>query len=124
MKRSALKTNTRTQSRFKKLKARAVGVFNSWIVLRDDGICYTCGRPGNQAGHFIHRKLPFSEVNTHCQCHICNCGRGGNLETYEARLIAEYGYEAVEKMKRDAEIVHRYSIDELETIIHEYGRSK
>jgi len=35
------------------LKKALWTVFSKWIRQRDKFICYTCGKPGNHAGHYV-----------------------------------------------------------------------
>lgn len=51
-----------------KLKHKAEALFHKYVCKRDHYICYTCGKEGNQAGHYWHNKLDFDERNLHCQC--------------------------------------------------------
>jgi len=85
-----------------KLKKLAEKWFHKYIILRDKRICFTCGKPGNQAGHFWHNKLDFDERNLHCQCAYCNLYRSGNLAEYSAKLIKKYGQEWFDNLYSDA----------------------
>ena len=54
-----------------RLRDRAWILCSEYIRKRDKGICFTCGEPGDQAGHFKHGKnceRYFDEYNIHCQC--------------------------------------------------------
>lgn len=104
----------------------AVKVFNTYIRQRDKfrlhRKCYTCGKEGTEAGHFIHNKnaVKFDEINVNLQCGTCNRWQSGNLGEYAIRLIKEYGMPAVEALKKRAEQIHRFSRKELEDIIAKY----
>jgi hypothetical protein len=68
--------------------------FSKWIRNRDQNICYTCDKPGNEAGHFLHSKgfwVHFDPRVVHCQCPSCNRWKHGNLAEYARRLVAQYG---------------------------------
>lgn len=83
--------------------------------------CYTCleSHPWQelQAGHFIHGKLDFDEMNIHPQCVRCNNYLSGNLGAYALRLVDEYGREAVEALRARASQHGGYSIAELEEVL-------
>lgn len=105
-----------------KLKKKAEKVFHKWIVKRDNYICYTCNKPGNQAGHYWHNKLDFDERNLHCQCPACNLWKSGNLAEYGNRLLNEYGKEWMDKLYSDAhQSLNKFDREELENIIEKYG---
>ena len=84
----------------KTLYAKAKKVFNKFIRDRDavelQGKCCTCGKPGNQAGHFVkstHKKLEFHTKNVHLQCTHCNCYLDGNEAEYSKFIIEKYSIE-------------------------------
>lgn len=103
-----------------KLKKKAELVFHRWIVKRDKRICYTCGKEGNQAGHFRHNRLDFDENNLHCQCTYCNMYQSGNLAKYAIRLIDEIGREKVDWMMSQNK-PQKYTREELNEIIKKYS---
>jgi len=104
-----------------KLKDKAEKIFHKWICLRDNYVCFTCDKTGNQGGHFKHNRLDFDEMNLNCQCSGCNHYRSGNLSVYAERLIDKYG---VKKFKdlcfRANNQSNKFSRDELEQIIVKY----
>jgi len=70
-------------------------VFSKYIKLRDNYICFTCGKKVSghdaQAGHFIPAsacglELYFHEDNVHCQCSYCNVFLQGNQYVYGQKL--------------------------------------
>ncbi len=77
------------------LKKELWQVFSLYIRKRDGYLCYTCGRAGNQAGHYVPRSaglaLYFDETNVHCQCAACNIFLHGNLTEYAVRLEKDFG---------------------------------
>jgi hypothetical protein len=85
--RSKRKNKTENQ----KLRDKAWKVFGDWIKERDNYTCVTCGQPGNQAGHFFHNVLDFSEENINCQCVRCNHWLSGNLALYSIYLLNKLG---------------------------------
>ena len=105
-----------------KLYAKAEKVFHAWIRERDrmKG-CITCGKQVQEAGHWKHGKLDFSEFNINGQCTACNRFRSGKLDVYTMRLIQMYGLKKVKEMERKAEELQHYSIDFLKDIIERYS---
>lgn len=102
------------------LKAKAVKTFNKWIVARDKWTCFTCGKLGNEAGHFKHGRLDFDEMNLNCQCTHCNRWLHGNLGEYAIRLIKKYGQKKVDDLVLRSNQVKKYTREELEEIITKY----
>lgn len=104
-----------------KAKRKAETIFHKYIVLRDKGICFTCGSEGNQAGHFKHGRLDFDEDNLHCQCKRCNHFLNGNLGVYALKLARQHSLEWVEALTLRANTQsNKFSIAELETITEKY----
>jgi hypothetical protein len=104
-----------------KLKKKAEAIFHKYIVLRDKGICFTCGKPGNQAGHFCHNRLDFDEMNLHCQCVRCNHFLSGNLYEYGKHLNKNYGEGFAEALiARSHTQSNKFSRDELNELIAKY----
>ena len=105
-----------------KLKKKAELIFHRWIVKRDKGICYTCNREGNQAGHYWHNKLDFDERNLHCQCVACNMWKSGNLAEYGNRLLSENGKDWMDKLYSDAhQSSNKFNREELNEFIKKYS---
>lgn len=108
------------------LKKQAIRTFNAWIRRRDavrlGGRCYTCGKPGEHAGHYIHshNSVRFNEILVNLQCFNCNHYASGNLGVYGERLIAEHGLEKIKELRRLAQETKRFSRQELEEIIKKY----
>ncbi len=77
---------------------------SKYIVLRDKNVCFTCGRFGNMAGHFVHAGnsnnflLDTDERNLNCQCTNCNFFLRGNLVIYGIRLEQKYGFGITEEL--------------------------
>lgn len=79
----------------------------SEYVRRRDGKCVCCGQIVHwkelHAGHYIHGRLDFSELNLHGSCVGCNTYRGGNLTQYALYLIRTKGngiLETIDQMAR------------------------
>ena len=105
-----------------KLKRLAESAFHKWIVKRDKGKCFTCGQPGNQAGHYQHGKLDFDEDNLHCQCPRCNKWLHGNLGVYTLNLIELHSKEWVDELvQRSHTQSNKFSRDQLEELIKKYS---
>ena len=108
------------------LKRKAIITFNAWIRERDrkrlGGRCYTCGKPGDQAGHYIHNKnaVRFNETLTNLQCVGCNQYASGNLGVYGERLIKEHGLKKIQELRREANHLKRFSKQDLEKVIAKY----
>ena len=78
----------------KLLEGKLDSVFSKFIRERDNYICVTCGKPGNDAGHFekrSHRATRWDIRNVNCQCRSCNSYLGGNLIEYAIYLQRKYG---------------------------------
>ena len=100
--------------------------FSRFIRKRDDYICFTCGKEGNMAGHFIPRReckliLYFNERNVHCQCYYCNLNLGGYGAMYYKNMIMRYGQESVDALFELKETkIKKYTIEEYQELINTY----
>ena len=104
-----------------RLHKKARTIFAHWIVKRDKNKCFTCGKPGNQAGHFRHGKnMDFSERGNHCQDVACNLFRSGNLAVYAQKLIEKYGVNIIGELNREADKPRVFKRQELLEIIERY----
>lgn len=74
------------------------------------------------AGHYIHGRLDFDEDNIHAQCTHCNRYLHGNLGIYAEKLIALYGKDRVEKLRRRSTEIEKWSEDELKRLIEHYQK--
>ena len=84
---------------------KADEVFSRYIRERDAidlrGNCCTCGKPGNQAGHFIKRSyksLRWYPHNVHLQCARCNHYLDGNQDEYARFIVNKYGVDEFNQM--------------------------
>ena len=104
-----------------RLHKKARTIFAHWIVKRDKNICFTCGKWGNQAGHFIHGDtMDFSEEGNACQCVGCNYFRSGNPVVYAIKLEAKYGQGIIQRLKRESDKIRIWKRQELLDIIERY----
>jgi hypothetical protein len=87
--------------------------------------CVTCGKvyPWKKmdAGHFIggHRSYNFFDLrNIHPQCTFCNRYMHGNLLPYNDFMIATYGKEVVDELRKYKEKI--FTVKELEHLIGQF----
>ncbi len=109
----------------KSLRKRTWKLESEYVRCYEQGICFTCGRKKpwkeQDLGHYIHRDcLDFDEINNHCQCTYCNRFLHGNLGVYAECLIAEYGEEAIIRLRQRANQVKKFTVTELENLILDY----
>jgi len=116
-----------TKQSLPKMLEKTQRVFNSYIRSRDSGIpCISCGREGNQAGHYFTVKgfsaLRFDEWNVNLQCAGCNLFLHGNQAMYRIGLVEKIGLKAVSELEAKAigDRIKKWSIDELNKIIKKY----
>ena len=74
------------------------------------------------AGHYIHNKLDYDEMNVNVQCVRCNKWLSGNLGKYAEKLIEKHGMEKIQELRQRASLVvyEKYSLGELESIYSKY----
>lgn len=107
-----------------KLYKKARRIFAKWIIARDRSICFTCGKPGNQAGHGIHRNcFDFDEIMNNCQDTYCNHFLRGNLGVYAIKIDETYGIGTYKKYLEKSHQIRKFSRTELEEIIKKYGKN-
>lgn len=102
------------------VKKKADIAFSLWVRRRDKNICFTCGNPGNQAGHFRSRRFSstrFDPLNVHCQCTRCNIFEHGNLYVYALELDKKYGVGCALSLYNKSQLTHKLTVEELEDII-------
>jgi len=108
----------------KQLKAILWRLFSKFIRKRDGYICYTCGRAGNDAGHYVPRgksiALMFDERNVHCQCNTCNRWKRGNLSVYALNLERDYGMGILQEFERIRQSSEKLRAADLEAMIEYY----
>lgn len=104
------------KSERKRLEARLDKLVRDYVRERDKWICYTCGKPGDEAGHFNRRgrrSTRWDLRNVHCQCFNCNGPLKGNKPIYRAKLIKEYGSEVVTELEQLGYETAHFTIDDL-----------
>lgn len=112
------------------LKKKADKFYSQATRLRhsEDGVsqCITCGvkKPWKelQAGHFVSRavnSLRFDPENVNPQCYSCNVMRYGERFEYAKQLDLMYGKGTAEKLHTRRFESHKFTITELEQIIHD-----
>ena len=102
------------QRPIKNLVKELDSVFSKYIRMRDKNICFTCGKEGAQAGHYVSEVIittRWDPDNVFCQCVSCNVFKHGNYPIYSEHLIKKYGLGIIEdlnirgkqpfKLKRD-----------------------
>ena len=111
------------------LKKKAWKLFSIYIRLRDTnargfGRCFTCTQilfwKNGQAGHFIpgrFNSILFDERGVHLQCYRCNINLGGNTLPYLDHMLADYGKEVVDELRAKNQMIHQFTVKELETLI-------
>lgn len=115
----------------KRLYDKAWYWFALYIKTRDRWQCVTCNkdlkdnRRQCHAGHYKHGVLDFDEQNINAQCSGCNNYKNGNLTAYALYLTRKYGAGILEELEVRASEQRarpkKYTIEELENIIKEYG---
>jgi len=116
------------------LKKKADAAFSKYVRYRDGEFkrgewwttCITCGveKPLKQmqAGHFVSRavnKLRYDELNVHGQCYACNVMRYGEQYLYAKEIDERYGNGTAEALMAQKHQTHKFTIPELEEIIHD-----
>ena len=89
------------------LKKQLWTIFSKYIRIRDDGVCFSCGKKDDwkntDAGHYVPKTaglaLYFDEKNVNCQCTACNRFRHGNLSQYALALRQKYGEKILEELE-------------------------
>ena len=113
------------------LKKKADKYWSQYVRLRDsndEGVaeCITCGVSKHwkqlQCGHFVSRRvnlLRYDEENTNAQCMGCNVMKHGDIYTYGKNLDLKYGDGTADKLHAQRFTSHKFTVDELEQIIHD-----
>jgi hypothetical protein len=113
------------------LKKIADKEFSKYVRVRDsdeNGIveCITCGVKKHyklmHAGHFVSRKvslLRFEELNVNGQCPGCNLFKAGEQYQYSKALDLKYGKGTADDLFKQRFSTHKFTTQELESIIAE-----
>lgn len=112
------------------VRKKAWAEFSRFIRLRDAARygahgyvpCATCGTTKHwkeqQAGHFIPQAqgnaVRFDEKNVNTQCYRCNINLGGNGPEYYPFMVAKYGEDVIDDLKRRAKTTKKFTVTELE----------
>lgn len=101
--------------RVKLLKKKCWNAMSLYVRKRDNYTCFTCGATKGRmnAGHFIHGKLDYDEININCQCSHCNLYLSGNGAVYAIKLIKKYGQEVVDDLFERAKKPQKYDEQQL-----------
>jgi len=126
---SLKKRTSKKRTSLAKTKKKADAFFSIYIRMRDadkNGVaeCITCGvkRPWKQMqnGHFVSRRvslLRYDEENCNAQDYSCNVMKHGDLYTYAKNLDLKYGDGTADKLHAQRFTTHKFTIEELESII-------
>ena len=98
----------------------------SWFVReRDNHTCITCGKYGDQNGHYISRAFHgtrFDERNCNCQCNKCNVELRGNLVIYKQKIVELHGFGILAELDLINKVNHKKtSVQELNRILNYYS---
>lgn len=116
-----------SRNKRKSAKNAAIKYFNRFIVLRDHGVCVTCGSTVNPTcSHLISvtagDTLRFDEENAHCQCRNCNFKHEYHPEDYMRWFINNYllSLEAFEYLCDLKKEIVKYTEADYRRIAEEY----
>lgn len=113
------------------LKKKADKYYSQYVRMRDsdeNGVaeCITCGVKKHykqmQAGHFVSRKvslLRFLDENVNAQCVGCNMFKAGEQYQYSKAVDLKYGDGTAEELFSQRFTTHKFTNEELESIIKE-----
>jgi len=121
VKKRVLKDNLKTLGQY---EAEAKKVFQKWVRMRDkDEPCISCGSVTAKEWHGSHffsanlySGLIFDERNVHKACDYCNVFLHGNLLEYRKGLIKRYGFEYVNQLEADSDLLRNYKYTKNELI--------
>jgi hypothetical protein len=103
------------------LKRKLWKLFAAYVLGRDQRICFTCGKPANQAGHFYSRRIASVWVdpkNVHAQCATCNLYLHGNPGAYAEAILNRYGSVELARLTQRANRVRKdWRADEIQLLI-------
>jgi len=74
------------------------------------------------AGHYIHGRLDYSEVNIQSSCTKCNRYLHGNLGRYAECLIAVFGEQRIIELRRETNQIKKWTPRELQEKINYYQK--
>ncbi len=126
------KPKKRKKTPLGKLKKIAWKTFSLWIRKRgspdgEHNTCVTCGAFKKitelHASHFIpsrRNSILFLEENCHPGCYVCNIMRHGALEDYYPFMLARYGQETIDRIKRLKNEIFKPTREYYEALIEKY----
>lgn len=121
-----MKTKTKKQKTKSQVKAELDKIFSLYIRLRDNFICCTCGKTGEQGmqcGHYIPRgnmNTRWDEENCHAQCVGCNVFNHGRMDEYALFMVKKYGKGILEEMSKRKKTLKQWTVPEIEEKIKYY----
>lgn len=93
------------------------------------GRCYTCGSEFHitrlDAGHYLpghHMATYFDVRGIHIQCCYCNRTLEGNRIVYHERMLADYGQDVTDELRRIDKSTRKYTVAELSELETEFKR--
>jgi len=104
-------------------------IFADYIKLRDNYICFTCGKQMRQkdidchCGHLFTRyylSLRWNERSAYCQCSRCNRKHENNFDIYKNILIDRMGIDEYDYLLSNKNLIVNYTLEDLEKIITDY----
>src|SRR6185295_6730992 len=102
------------QTILQRLHKKAWALFSEYVRRSSKGICFSCGARKHwkelDAGHYIHGRLDYDELNIHAQCTYCNRYLHGNLGKYAERLLARHGEAALQELRLRANQVKKWEV--------------
>lgn len=119
-----------------KLKKLAWKTFSLWVRRRgspdgEHNTCCTCGAFKKiselHAAHFIPSRrssILFIEENCHPGCDGCNIWKGGARKEYEPFMLARYGQEKIDELKRLKHTIFKPTREYYEELIKKYGEAE
>ena len=105
--------------------------FYKQFIFNGKIICYTCDTiiplDKAQVSHFIsrtHHSLRWEPRNVRLCCARCNIWLNGNLTEFTLRLIDECGRAEVEWLRQEGRKIRKWTPQELQALITQYGNTK
>jgi 5-methylcytosine-specific restriction endonuclease McrA len=123
--------NKSVKTPIKSLKKKAWETISKFVRARDKNICVTCGRMGNECGHYRHNSernallggnmLWWNLKNLNCQCGYCNRWMSGNLDKYALYLENKYGQGILQEIQKEYNTPKKWTREKVEEIIEKYS---
>ena len=106
-----------------RLIRRLDSYFSKFIRNRDNNVCFTCGKPASDNGHYIPRartQFRWDEKNCNAQCKHCNWTLEGNKDIYRKKLIAKYGKDFIELIEAESHKNYHFPLSDIKILIEVY----